>query len=136
MKSHVEFRSAKFPAYASEDEEVNPGRYGKRLAEYLERRLPEHGVTTGPPGRDDWGWVLSIEHPHLWIGCGNYEEYPDGFLCFVEPLRGYVREWGFRKRDMSERHATVVEALDRVLRSDPEIRDVRWWSEKETANDS
>jgi hypothetical protein len=132
MKSHVEFRSGKFPAYESEDREINPARYGKRVVEYLQRRLPEYGVATGSVWPEDWGWGLSIALPHIWIGCGNYEEYSDGFLCFVEPARGYVRRrWFFGRHDVSEDHATVVEALDRLLRSDPEIRDVRWWTEKE-----
>ncbi len=41
MKTHVEFRSAKFPAYDGEEDEVNPGRWGKRLAEYLAMKLRE-----------------------------------------------------------------------------------------------
>jgi hypothetical protein len=131
MKSLVEFSSTIFPAYESEGKEINPGRYGKRVAEYLQRRLPEFGVATGSVSPEDWGWMLSIEVPHIWIGCGNYEEHPDGFICFVEPKGGFVRNWLFMKTDVSADHQKVADALDRVLRSDPEIRDVRWWSEKE-----
>lgn len=35
------------------------------------------------------------------------------------------------KQDVSDHHAKVVDALDRLLRSDPEIRDVRWWTAQE-----
>lgn len=35
MKTHVEFRSDKFSAYEGEEEEINPGIWGKRLVEYL-----------------------------------------------------------------------------------------------------
>lgn len=51
--------------------------------------------------------------------------------CFVEPTSGYVRQGLFKKTDVSADHTKVVQALDQVLRSDPEIRDVRWWSDKE-----
>jgi len=34
MRTHVEFRSAKFPAYPREEEQVNPDLWGKKLAEY------------------------------------------------------------------------------------------------------
>jgi hypothetical protein len=34
MKTQVEFRSSKFPPYGGEQEQINPGLWGKRLAEY------------------------------------------------------------------------------------------------------
>jgi hypothetical protein len=33
MKTQVEFRSSKFPPYEGEEEQINPGLWGKRLAE-------------------------------------------------------------------------------------------------------
>lgn len=33
MQTMVSFRSAKFPAYPGEEEDINPGLWGKRLAE-------------------------------------------------------------------------------------------------------
>jgi hypothetical protein len=35
MKTYVEFRSDRFPPEQSEDERINPGIYGKRLAGFL-----------------------------------------------------------------------------------------------------
>ena len=35
MKTQVTFRSNKFPPYEGEQEQINPGLWGKRLAEYL-----------------------------------------------------------------------------------------------------
>jgi len=35
MKTQVEFRSSRFPPYDGEEEQINPGLWGKRLAEYL-----------------------------------------------------------------------------------------------------
>jgi hypothetical protein len=34
IRTHVEFRSNKFPPYEGEEEQINPGLWGKRLAEY------------------------------------------------------------------------------------------------------
>jgi hypothetical protein len=42
MKTHVEFRSEAFPPYDGE-EEINPGRYGKRVAEFLVHGPKEKG---------------------------------------------------------------------------------------------
>jgi hypothetical protein len=43
MKTHLEFTSTEFPAYPGEDKEINPGIFGKRLAEFLAGNLPSHG---------------------------------------------------------------------------------------------
>jgi hypothetical protein len=43
MKTQVEFRSSKFPPYEGEQEQINPGLWGKRLAEYFVRKLSEKG---------------------------------------------------------------------------------------------
>ena len=45
MKTQVEFRSSKFPPYEGEQEQINPGLWGKRLAEYFVRKLSEKGIT-------------------------------------------------------------------------------------------
>ena len=73
MKTCVEFRTDKFPPYKGEDEEINPDRWGKRLAEYIEQKLNAKGIKTGEMYTEDWGWALPIENDDfsMWIGCGN-----------------------------------------------------------------
>jgi hypothetical protein len=46
MKTQVEFRSSKFPPCEGEGEQINPGLWGKRLAEYLAQKLSERGIKT------------------------------------------------------------------------------------------
>ena len=46
MKTQVEFRSSKFPPYEGEQEQINPGLWGKRLAEYFVRNYPKKGFKT------------------------------------------------------------------------------------------
>ena len=98
MLSHVELRSNAFPAYESEAEEINPGRFGKRLAEFLIEGLKKRGQPVGDLIAEDWGWEIPIENAEfrLWVGVGNHEEYPDGFMCFIEPHKEYVRKF-FKK---------------------------------------
>jgi hypothetical protein len=69
----VEFRSASFPKYPDENEElVNDNCWGKRLAEYVNDHLPKYGVATNGILCEDWGWLISLENADfpLWIGCG------------------------------------------------------------------
>ena len=48
MLTHVEFRSDRFPPREGEQEKVNPGLWGQRLAEFLRDRLRDggHGKVT------------------------------------------------------------------------------------------
>lgn len=132
MKTYVEFCSDRFPASEGEDEEVNPGRFGKRLAEYLAGRLPAHGFQIKSVAAEDWGWRISLFNDgfDLWIGCGNSEEHPDAFLCFSEPHSPVIRRL-FRKIDTADRVTALQQAMDAVLEEPPGVRDRRWWTHDE-----
>jgi hypothetical protein len=133
MRTHVEFRSSKFPAYEGEEELVNPGLWGKRLAEYLQSKMAENGIGTGEIYAEDWGWAVPLKHDAfpMWIGCGHYQEYEDGYLVFIEPSKPTVRKGLFRKIHTTADVERVAAILDRILSTDPQIRDVRWWNESE-----
>ena len=128
----MEFRSDAFPANPGEEDETNPNCYGKRLAEYISAALRQHGFETALPIPEDWGWVVSINNElfPLWIGCGIYAEYEDGFLCFIEPHRPFIRRW-FRKIDTRDRVAALQVALDQILSEHPQVRQIQWWTHEE-----
>jgi hypothetical protein len=133
MQTHVEFRSDLFPPYDGEEMEINPGRYGKRLAGFLQRGLSARGIAAGAPLAEDWGWIVPIANRafRLWIGCGNYEEHPeDGFLCFIHPHKPRIWRW-FRRIDTTARVAQLRDAVDVVLSAEPAIRAKRWWTHEE-----
>jgi hypothetical protein len=60
MQTKVEFRSSKYPPYECEEEQINPGLWGKRLAEYLVEKLAEKGIATDEMNSEDWGWFVPI----------------------------------------------------------------------------
>ena len=60
MKTQVEFRSSKFPPYEGEEQQINPGLWGKRLAEYLVQKLAERGIETEEMVAEDWGWYVPV----------------------------------------------------------------------------
>jgi hypothetical protein len=133
MRTHLEFRSAAFPPYPGEDEEVNPGRYGKRLAQFLHGALLKSGFQEADLSAEDWGWRISLKNDAfpLWIGCGNYDEYSDGFLCFIEPSRPFVRKW-FKRLPTADTVGPLASALESALSARQDVRDLRWWTEAET----
>lgn len=134
MKTHVDFRSDAFPPYEGEESETNPRRHGKRLAEYLVHELKQVGFETSEPQAEDWGWLIPIRNDafRLWIGCGNYDEHPDGFLCFIEPHQRYIRRFPFPWRvDTSAVVGALQRAIDEVLAANPAVREKHWWTYEE-----
>ncbi len=61
------------------------------------------------------------------MGCGHYQEYPDGFLRFIEPRRWVTRKLP-KKIDIRERVSSLQQALDKVLGETAEILSKRWWT--------
>lgn len=132
MKTAVEFRSDRFGPYEGEEAEVNPGRYGKRLAEFLVQGLQIAGFRCEQPIAEDWGWVVRVDNKAfpLWIGCGNSDEYPNGFLCFIEPHKPIIRRF-FRAISTQDRVESLRQAIHDLLSNDDGIRDVRWLTHDE-----
>lgn len=127
MKTEVTFRSDKFPAYDREEDQINPGLWGKRLAEYLVEKLAGTGVETEEPIPEDWGWYIPIKNDRfrLAICCGHQNGDDDEFLCFTDPATPIIRKL-FKKIDATEELGRVTTELERILSADSEIRDVEW----------
>ena len=127
MKTQVQFRSAKFPAYKGEESESNPGIWGKRLAEYLAKKLSEKGIKTKEFFAEDWGWYIPIQNEEfdLAICCGHQGGDNDQFLCFTYPSTPVVRKL-YKEIDATAQLTRLVEAMQQILSSDPEIKDIVW----------
>jgi len=127
VKTQVEFRSSKFPPYPGEEEEINPGLWGKRLTEYLAQKLSEKGIVTDEMIIEDWGCYLPVlnEGFPLALCCGHQDGDDDQFLCFTEPSTPTVKKL-FRRIDATPQLERLVDALRQILASDPDIRDIEW----------
>lgn len=127
MKTQVEFRSFKFPPYEGEEEKINPGVWGKRLAEYWAQKLAATGIVTDEIIAEDWGWYvpLFIDGVRLAVCCGHQDGDTDEFLSFTEPSKPILRKW-FRKVDISEPLTRLTSAMRTILEADPDITDVVW----------
>ena len=128
MRSHVEFRSTAFPPYPGEEDEINPRRHGKRLAEFLIEELPQRGFKVLGTSAEDWGWRINLENATfpLWVGCGNYGEGGDAFLCFIEPSKPVLRKW-FTKVETADVVERVASALEASLHKSGKVLGIKWW---------
>jgi hypothetical protein len=127
MKTQVEFRSSKFPAYEGEEEQINPGLWGKRLAEYLVQKLAEKGIETEEMIPEDWGWYVPVRNREfrLALCCGHQDGEEDEFLCFTDPSAPVIKKF-FKKIDGTSQLIRLTKALEEILEADPDIREVRW----------
>jgi hypothetical protein len=73
------FTSKLFAVEAGEDEDINPGRYGRQLAIWLKAQLERRGYRVEPIIAEDWGRCLMLfRDPFLlWVGCGNVDDSAD-----------------------------------------------------------
>jgi hypothetical protein len=127
MLTHVTFHSDQFPAYDGEEREINPGIFGKRVAEFLADGLRARGFEPGKSIPEDWGWIVPIKNDgfKLWIGCGNQDGQPDAFLCFIETRVPIFRQL-FKKIDTRPHVESLQKAMDAILSAHPCIRDKHW----------
>lgn len=117
METYVEFRSTSFSSL-------------EQLVDVLTNRLTQQGVSVLQPGEEDWGWMIPVANREfsLWIGCGKYEEYDDGYLCFIEPNKPLVRKFFFKKISTEKSVNFVRASLDCILQEGSEFKDVKWWT--------
>ena len=127
MKTFAEFRSNKFPPYEGEEERINPGLWGQRLAEYLVAKLPDHGLAAGEPIAEDWGWYVPVEvdGARLALCCGRQSGEDDVFLVFTDPQQPVVRKL-LKKVDITAQLTRLVAAVNAILSADPDIHSVTW----------
>ena len=127
MMTQVAFRSKNFPPYDGEEAQLNPGRWGKRLADYLVDKLKLHGIETEEIIAEDWGWYIPVSNEgfRLAICCGHQNGDDDEFLCFSDPATPIIRKF-FKKIDATHELMRVVAAMDNILSSDPGITDIEW----------
>ena len=127
MKTQVAFRSKKFSPYDGEEDHINPGLWGKRLAEYLVDKLKSHDIETQEIIAEDWGWYIPIKNEgfRLAICCGHQNGDDDEFLCFTDPATPIIRKL-FKKVDATHDLTRVLTAMEKILSSDPEITSVKW----------
>ena len=127
MNTQVTFRSDKFPPYDGEQEQINPGLWGKRLAEYFVEKLKGTGIETEAVIAEDWGWYIPIKNDgfRLAICCGHQNGDDDEFLCFTEPSTPLIKKL-FKKIDATEQLRRLVGTMEKILAADPGIRDVEW----------
>lgn len=142
MDSGHWFTSNLFEIELNEDDETNPGCYGKSLAHWLSAEFTNLGYETEVIP-EDWGWCVMCESCEylLWLGCGcmQTEEHLENSAKSIVPkstdviwhvfpvvevpfinIRATVKNW-FGKLDTKMPLQKLTQELKQVLHSNSDI---------------
>lgn len=129
------FTSDLFAIEPGEDEETNPGMYGKQLAAWVRRKLLEAGYSPEDVIPEDFGWlVLCSRDPYsLGVVCVSFIDYetaqpedpPPAFdevkwCCGVFVEVPFFKRL-FRKVDTADGVQKLGSQLHSILSSEPRI---------------
>ncbi len=132
MRNHVRFSSAQFAPRKPEEDQVNSGRYGEELANWLRQKLGESGVSTreliGREIGEDWGWCFLVQDwkDAHWVNCGNVDGSENDWLVWAAPALGCLGLLFRRGRVGTPATLDLCRRIDAVLRSDPGISGIEW----------
>ena len=115
------FRSRHFSISLGEEEETNPGIYGKALAHWLAENLKAQGLQSEQPFAEDFGWCIRVyQAPHsLYIACANIEESTDRWQITAWLEGGFWgRMWG---NDQRQKKLTELIQIIRSCLTDADI---------------
>lgn len=124
----IHVRSPKFARLPGEEAElVNPGLWGKALAQYVLEKLPLRGHSVSSYCCEDWGWLVCIENAPFAFGvciwCGG--ESTDGLLNFaVTDSALGPRKWSWSRFSFVETAPFVAklhEDLLAIFHEDPDV---------------
>ena len=119
--NHV-IRTTSFPIEPGEDQETNPGVFGRALADYVASQICTRGESVEGIIPEDFGYCIMLRRKpfRLWVGCGNRQERTDEWIAFA------VAESGFIARtlgtiDPSREVEHLSEMLGEIIRAAPGV---------------
>ena len=130
------FKSSHFEAEPGEDEETNPRRYGRQVAQWLHDEFRALGYDVEGVFGDDWGWRVDCQRdPYdLFIGCANLLDYeyakpgdppppPERLLWNVGPMATvpFFRSLFRNKPDLRPAIEKMESQLEQILERDRRV---------------
>ena len=125
--AQVTFQTNFFKPIAGEDEETNPGRYGKALAQWLMERLKQRGVAVEGLIPEDFGWVVMLSRKPfmLWLGCGNTDGSTTEWSVFPVAETSTLQRL-FKRVDPAPEIERLKAHLSELVLSIPGVSNVVW----------
>ena len=114
-----------FRVEPGEDEQTNPGCYGRELANWLAEKLRSRGESVHEVLAEDWGWCVMLKRsPYLlWIGCSNRAGRTDEWGAFVAAELGVFQKL-FRRPDTQPTTDRIQRMLLEIMKEIPGVAKV------------
>jgi hypothetical protein len=121
----LKFESSAFAVIPGEDEETNPGIYGKTLASWLGEQLRLAGVAAEDAIAEDFGWCVPVKSPpySLYVACAN-DGAADHWQIFTF-VEGGLLDRILRKDKRAELLAPLCATVRRCLESSSVVHGLR-----------
>ena len=126
QSSLLHFESDAFPVAPGEDEQTNPGIFGRALAEWVGERLRERGLPAEAVIAEDFGWCVPLRiEPHaVYVACSSAEDAPGvQWQLFVFAEGGLLKRL-LGRDTRGEAVQRVFTAVRQALESSPDIRNL------------
>lgn len=133
LRNRVTFVTALFNATEVRDYFINDCCFGDDCAAWLIDRLKANSdlQVDAEAIQEDWGWCFGakVGQRSFLVGVGLYEDddVPNRWLVFIDSQLGSVKRMLFGPTDQAE-HLTVCGAIDRVLKREPRVSEIRWYT--------
>jgi len=124
---HVTFTSSAFPVEPGEDQETNPGIYGRALAAWVAQKLRDRGVAVVEVLAEDFGRIVIVRRePYmLWVGCASIDDSPNQWQMFIALELGLFGRLLHRKEGQEELDR-LREHFRAIVVEIPGVTDVAW----------
>lgn len=127
MNKFIHIRSKKFPILPCEEEElVNPGMYGKALAQYVLEKLRSRGYDIPFVCCEDWGWWVELNVPFTFgvcVHCGPETGEVLDLFCTDGATSRKLWSWRkFRFLDTTSWVEKLHGDLVAIFQGDPDVQ--------------
>ncbi len=94
MKTDIFIKSDLFPAYKDEEKDINPGRFGKKLGEFIKNALIKNNIEVADFYPTDSCYEIRINKFNfdIFVLTGNLDGEENHFLISIEPKKEFVRK--------------------------------------------
>ena len=123
METEIYIKSELFPAYSGEEDDINPGRFGKRLAEFTKSLLIKENIEVADIYSTDYSYELRLDQFQfsVYISTGNIDGEKNDFLISISPKKEFKRKL-FKKISTKETVTKIYNIIKNGITDHPDIQ--------------
>jgi len=124
---HLIFKSDAFPVVRGEDEETNPGIFGKALVDWLAQALAAHGRAIDRTVPEDFGRLIQVNEPScsLYVAVSSTDDTATEWRVFSFAEAGLLARLKGKGSERAAKVGDLFKDLEAILSADHRIQDLR-----------